>query len=248
MELNVIRNGDFNQVNEDGTATHWGGWGGDAGTPLPQVIDGVAVATPVEAAEVWQYQFNQQNLTAMPDIPYIFKFKAWADAPRTFNVDFEDTAGNNYNRYGATTDPRSADGRSDWTFDVTTDPTWYEFDVVFDQMVPSTVQKVQYMLGLSGVVTYIDSVILISEADMALVPTSVTDISKETFRVYPNPVVDRLTVELREANSRVAVYNILGVKMDEVIVPGTRYQFDVRNYKKGVYFVKTKDSVVKFIK
>jgi hypothetical protein len=248
QELNVIRNGDFTEVNEDGTATHWGGWGGDANSPMPQIVDGVAVATPVETANVWQYQFNQQPLNAEADIPYVFKFKAWADAPRTFNVDFEDTSGNSYNRYGATTDSRSADGRSDWTFDVTTEPTWYEFDVVFDQIVPTTVQKVQFMLGLSSVVTYIDSVTLISEADMALIPTSVNNISRESFRVYPNPAVNTLTVELSEANTRLTVYNILGVKMEDVVVPGTRYQFDVRNYKKGVYFVKTKDAVVKFVK
>jgi hypothetical protein len=248
MELNVIRNGDFSQVNADGTATHWGGWGGDANSPMPQVINGVAVATPVQTANVWQYQFSQSNLNALPNIPYVFKFKAWADAPRTFNVDFEDTAGNSYNRYGSTGDARSADGRSDWTFDVTTEPTWYEFDVVFDQILPTTIQKVQYMLGLSSVVTYIDSVILISEADMALLPTSVNEISRESFRVYPNPAVTTLTVEVPVANSRVAIYNSLGVKMAEVVVPGTRYEFDVRNFKSGLYFVRTRDSVVKFVK
>ncbi len=250
MDLNVIKNGDFNMVKEDGTATYWSGWGGDANAPLPQVIDGVAVATPVEAADVWQYQFNQNGLDAEADIPYIFKFKAWADEDRAFNVDFEDIAGNGNNRYGASTDPRAANGRSDWTFDVTTVPTWYEFDVVFDQIVDNTDQKINIMLAQSGVVTYIDSVILISEADMELVDnsTGIAQNKVESFKVYPNPAVSVLNISLTTPNTVVAIYNNIGMKMEEIRVNGTHHVFDVSNYSKGLYFVKANDTVVKFVK
>jgi uncharacterized protein YjdB len=171
-EVNLIRNGTFDMVRSDGTAAEWGGWGGSLSAPLPRVIDGVAVCTPIRVpGDDWNYQylFNQTDLTALPDIPYIFSFTAWAVAPRTFSVNFEDTPANGYNRYGSTSDPRSADGRSEWTFNVGTTPVKYEFDVVFDQMLPTTVQKVQFMLGLSDVVCYIDNVMLISQADIGQV-------------------------------------------------------------------------------
>ena len=134
-KINVIKNGTFDLVETNGTATFWGGWT-DA-SPAHTVVDAVSVHSPVVSADdpqVWRYQFNQQNLTADPYIEYTFAFKAWAGETRTFTVDFEDIELNGYRRYGSTTDSRSADGRSEWTFDITTEPTWYVFDVVFDEI------------------------------------------------------------------------------------------------------------------
>ena len=247
-DVNIIKNGNFDLVEANGTATHWGGWGGDAGSPLPLVVDGVAVCTPVATEQNYQYQFNQSGLTAMPNIPYVFKFKAWAEANRTFCVDFEDTSGNNYNRYGASTHASAAGGRSEWTFDITTEPAWYTFDVTFDQMVPSTVQKVQYMLGLAGDICYIDSISLISVADLELISTKAVKNSLETFKVYPNPAISKLHIDISTPNTAVAIYNSVGVKMDEVVVSGTHHVFDVSRYTKGLYFVKANNQVVKFIK
>jgi len=249
--LNIIKNGYFDLVNPDGTATFWGGWGGAAGSAMPQIIDGVAVCTPAEAAEVWQYQFNQQNLTALPDIPYIFKFKAWADADRTFNVDFEDTSGNGYNRYGATTDERSGDGRSDWTFDVTTEPTWYMFDVVFDQMVPSTIQKVQFMLGTSAIVTYLDSVLLVTEEEYYTVSVPPSKNAVSNVKVYPNPVgsTNVLTIDLPSQDSKITIYDCVGRRIEEMFETGDRAFLNVSSYANGIYFVKVNNEpVVKFMK
>jgi len=182
-ELNVIKNPNFDLVNDDGTATYYGGWS-NFSDPMPQVIDGVAVLTPNTVDEttptVWHYQYNQQYLTAQPDIAYQFSFIAKADATRTFNVDFEDTSANGYNRYGATTDSRSADGRSDWTFDITGEWVRYTFDVTFDQMVETTIQKVQFMPGASSESVYLDSLELIAVDDMGLITEGyvpVTEIS-----------------------------------------------------------------------
>jgi hypothetical protein len=159
---NLIQNGNFDEVNPaDSTAILWGGWGGPDNAPLPRIIDGVAVCTPIAADWVWKYQFSQSGLNASPNVDYIFMFKAWADAPRTFNVDFEDIPENNYQRFGSSTDPRSFVGISDWTFDITTEPAWYMFHVNFDKILGNTIQKVQFMLGTSSVVTYIDSVTLV---------------------------------------------------------------------------------------
>lgn len=214
------------------------------------MIDGYVVCQvdTAHSTENWHYQFNQTGqFTALPDIPYILKFVAWADRDRNICVDFEDTGANNYNRYGASGDEHATNGRSEWTFPVTTTPTWYTFHVTFDQIIPTTVQKIQFMLTQAVGTVFLDSILLISEADLALT-TSAAMPEMASFKVYPNPAVRNLTVELNAPNTRVTIYNSLGVKMEEALVPGTRHTFDVSSYTKGLYFVKAGNAVVKFLK
>ena len=248
-EINIVKNGNFDLFDEVTFApTSWGNWvDGETYGTVPVVTDGVAVlnSTGAHASENWHYQFNQSNLPGIPDIPYIIKFKAWADNDRNICFDFEDTSGNNYNRYGVSSDPES-NGRSEWTFPITTDPTWYTFHVTFDQIVATTVQKIQFMISQATGTVYLDSVSVVSEADMGLVP--VLQNKAETFQVYPNPVDTKLHVTLSSAGEKVAIFNSLGVKLEEVVVPGTHHVFDVSRYSKGLYFVKSRDTVVKFVK
>jgi hypothetical protein len=247
-DINVIKNGDFNV---DGAAPEfWGFWTGNK-ADAPGVSDGVAVCAPILAVDTgWYYQFNQSNLNALPDIPYIFSFVAWSDAERTINVDFEDISGNNYNRYGSSSDVEST-GRSDWTFTITTDPTRYIFHVIFDQIVENTVQKVQFMLAQSNDYVYLDSIYLVSEDDLSLLSTPGVGVPKtgvKSLQVYPNPAVSELVVSLSAPNAKVTIYNSVGRKVDEVYVTGSQARFDVRNYAKGVYFVRVNDSIVKFVR
>jgi len=170
-EMNLIKNGLFDEAGTAGAVPFWGGWvdGATYGNPWV-VIDGVAVLESTGAHETdnWHYQFNQSGqFLAEPNIPYILKFVAWAANDRNICVDFEDTSGNNYNRYGASSDPTAANGRSEWTFGITPVPTWYTFHVTFDQMVESTVQKIQFMISQATGTVYLDSILLISEEDLA---------------------------------------------------------------------------------
>lgn len=253
-EANIIRNWDFNETESDGTASEWGGWGGDLADPLPQIISSVANCTPSysdDYPDVWQYQFNQNQLTALPDIEYTFAFKAWADDTRPFNVDFEDTEANGYNRYGATTDPRSADGRSDWLFDITAEPTWYTFDVVFDQMVETTDQKVQFMLGNSNIITYIDSVILVTTEIWNSSPGVgiQNEFAASNVKVYPNPATDVLNVVYEAGDARITIFDSVGRKVKELYEPGTKATINVSSFDKGVYFIRVNDEpVMKFVK
>lgn len=249
-ELNVVRNGLFDQVGEGNAPSEWGGWiDGGYGGPH-SVVDGVAVLAVAQAhaTEAWHYQFNQERLTALPNIPYKVSVVTWAENNRAITLDFEDTSGNNYNRYGKSNHTLAAGGRSEWSFDITTEPTRYEFDVEFDQIVASTVQKIQFMISQALGTVYVDSVLLISEADLALIPTNVPVNTLETFKVYPNPANDKLNVELGSPNRRVAIFNSLGVKIEETISFGTKLEFDVRSYPRGIYFVRSDDQVMKFIK
>jgi Secretion system C-terminal sorting domain len=255
-ELNLIKNGLFDDPGTAGSIPFWGGWL-DAAVPTTGtsfgsnwvVVDGVAVLESTgSSADNWHYQFSQSGqFTALPNIPYIVKFKAWAANGRNICFDFEDTPTNTYTRYGTSSDPNATSGYSEWTFPVTTVPTWYTFHVTFDKMVATTVQKIQFMISQAIGTVYLDSIMLISVADMALV-TEVSIPTVESFKVYPNPAVNELNVVLNSVNTKVSIYNGLGVKMDEVVVPGTRYTFNVSSYAKGLYFVKANNNIVKFLK
>ena len=248
-DVNIIKNGNFDEVDANGQPVSWGGWiDGTYGTPWT-VVDGAASCTvnQIHATEPWHYQFSQSNLTAQPDVPYLLNFKAWASKDRQINFDFEDTSANGYNRYGVSSDPTST-GESEWNLDLTTEPQWFKLHVTFTEMVPTTVQKIQFMFSKDDGTIYLDSMSLISEADMALIPTAIAQNNAGSFKVYPNPAASVLNVELPVANSTVAIYNSVGVKMEEAVVNGTRHRFDVSNYTKGLYFVKSNNMVVKFVK
>ncbi len=250
QEMNVIRNWNFSVLNADGvTAAEWGGWK-DA-SPEHKVIEGVSVHTPAISADVWRYQFNQNQLTALPDVDYIYSFVAWADVDRTINTDFEDTEANGYTRYGVSTDPES-NGSSDWTFPITTSPTKFVFHVNFNQIKETTDQKVSFFLGAftDASTVYIDSVLLVTaEQYNSAVKVPTTAVSG--VKIYPNPIDNSnvLNVALTSANSKVTIYNSVGRKVEEVIVNGSIAKIDVSSYARGMYFVKVNtDSVQKFVK
>ncbi len=342
-EVNVIRNPYFDEVNADGTAAGWDNDGGVNNDPVPYVDDGILVCTPGEPAELWNYAFWQNGLTAEQDVDYIYRFVAWADETRTLTTNFEDTEENDWNRYGYSEDPRTSWGgtESDWTFDITPERTRYEFIVRFlsELMNENTVQRVGFELGLSEVDTYFDSIELVNledfyrltdyipvtditvtgadgatevtldatlqmsaevlpeEADYRSVKWSVvngtggasidenglltpesagnvtvvasavddSEVSGELevtigwpegispartnkLKVYPNPAVNELNIVLDRENSKVSIYNSVGVKLEEIVVRGTEYRFDIGSYAPGIYFIKSGNAVTKFVK
>jgi uncharacterized protein YjdB len=254
--FNKISNWNFSEPQTGQFPASWGGWidlaGMAAGAADPVTEDGVVAMRVGLATDAnnWHYQLNQSNLTCAPFEPYTFKFKTWATADGTpCVVDFEDTSGNNYNRYGASSDAEANGGRSEWHYTADIAPKWYTFHVTFDQMVDNTVQKVQWMNSLSNETIYLDSVLLVKDADLAL---KVNSLAKDNSKVqlYPNPVQNELTVsKISVANSKVSVYNAIGQKMIEKTANGTVAKFDVTNFRKGMYFVRFSDGTSeKFIK
>lgn len=250
-EINVIKNGKFEVVDSLGVPAIWGGWiDGTYGEPWV-VEEGAAkiVVNQKHESETWHYQFSQSNLRAFPNEPYVLKFLAWASKARTLNFDFESAGSADlYARYGTSSDENST-GESEWNINLTTEPQWFTQNVIFDKMVPTTIQKIQYMFSLDDGIVYLDSISLISESDKDLIYTAISqERAMESFLVYPNPATSKLTVELSAINSRVEIYNSVGVKMDEAVVMGNRHMFDVSRYSKGLYFVKANGAVVKFVK
>ncbi len=239
-ERNYVINGSF--VQDGDLASPWGG--------SASVVDGIAESDPPQVFDnPWDYGFNQTVKVpyADKDLNYIFSFKAWADEARTFTVDFEDNAENNYKRYGSSSDPQS-NGSSDWTFDITTTPTVYTFHVVFSGMLENTTQNMKFMLGKADSKVYVDSIALMTEADFAL---KAPKFLANSMKVYPNPVnaASELSVSSTNANSKVSIYNALGQKMMEKIASGNSARFNVSGLSKGVYIVKLNDGTSqKFLK
>jgi hypothetical protein len=330
-EINLIRNGYFDDVDADGYALEW--------SNCP-VIDGVAVLDPPEGGvNVWDFTVSQQSFGCNTTDQYWFTFGAWADEPDTFNVDFEDIFEERYTRYG-TSNHEFSNGTSDWTFVTETEPTKYDFDVVFDGKLSDTQETLNFMLGWHDPVVYLDSIILYNENDLAKLtqdyvpvesikvtgeggassvpigstlqmsaevlpsgatltgvnwtvvpgtgyasinasglltgdtvgmvsviasakddskvwnhldvyvswPESVTPNEVSTLKVFPNPAVDELNVVLPAPDATVRIYNSMGQKIEEISVIGTEHRFNISGYASGLYFVKSGNTVVKFVK
>lgn len=358
-DINLIRNGFFNNVDDNNFPEKWnGGTSVDGNAYVTEA--GYSVHNPAAGGSApWSYGFYQQDFGCNSTDNYTFSLVAWGESPRNIMVGFEDIS-NNYNRYGTSlsefsltpddywwnsgNDPaQDWTGNSMWSIDLNTEPEKYEMDVVFDGLDPAagepTLEHLQFHLGLSDTVVYLDSVILVNDLDMALLtdyievesieitpegdatsvelggtlqlsaevlpedarltdvnwrveavdgwatinedglltgdssglvtvyasakddsgvedmleirvnwPAGISDYSVSPLKVYPNPAVDELTVELTSENAMVSIFNSLGQKMDEVLVNGAEYRFNISSYAKGIYFVKTNDSIVKFVK
>ncbi|MFB6342676.1 sugar-binding protein [Saccharicrinis sp. FJH62] len=248
-EANLIVNGNF-----DTDLSAWGGWVDAESGETYVWEDGVVKCVTVAKAENWHYQFNQTNMFhATPNIPYIYKFKAWASKVRVATTDFEDNEANGYNRYGASSSEGNVDGRSEWLFELQTEPTWYEYEVTFDQITETTPEKVQFLLSIDDGTVYIDSVSLISKADTEIlgVETGLKKVNTTKFNMYPNPVghADILNVEVAGKDTNVSVYSIAGHKVAEQRSVNGLAKINVSQLSKGLYLIRLDDgSTQKFIR
>ena len=249
-EISYVTNGFFDQGDSKAP------WGGGV------VADGVLVCSPTPNADptarnYWDWTTTQVVAVAQEDKnePFTLSFKMWSDSPSTsstdeVDVDFEDS-NNSYSRYGTSTHPYATQGgTSDWNWLITSEPTMYTFDVIFANMAENCHQSLQFMLGRNAGPIYIDSVILVKNADLTLVSAKTLANASNKVKLYPNPVQNELTISrISVANSNVSVYNAVGQKLMEKIANGTVAKFDVSDLRKGMYFVRFTDGTSeKFIK
>ena len=82
-----------------------------------------------------------------------------------------------------------------------------------------------------------------------VVPTGINDIKQAEIKVYPSPAEKCIYVDFDSWNkSDIIITNILGQVVKDISFEGTRTSIDVADLKSGIYFVKSGDSVVKFVK
>ena len=253
--MNLIKNWNFNDGKTGDWPNSWSGWvdGAAPNQLAPVIVDGIAqmkVGLHANVTEAWHYQLNQTGFKAEPNVPYTLKFKSWGSATAPCVVDFESSGSDDlYSRYGTSTDANAVGGTSEWNYSVTTKPTWFTMNVVFDKMIETTGQKLQFMLSLSNETIFLDSVLLIKETDRILSAKQLSN--NNSLKVYPNPVGkgNILNVELASMNAKVAVFNSIGQKIMEKVSVGNIAKFDVSNLRKGMYFVRLEDGTTqKFIR
>ena len=82
-----------------------------------------------------------------------------------------------------------------------------------------------------------------------VVPTGINDIKQAEIKVYPSPAEKYIYVDSDSWNkSDIIITNILGQVVKDISFEGTRTSIDVADLKSGIYFVKSGDSVVIFVK
>jgi hypothetical protein len=165
-DLNILKDGDFTSGTLLGLP--WTAWSGNGG--IAEIINGICTMRPMAASENWQLQVNQKDWKVYNDSTYVLTFTAWADADRTFNIDFEDP-GNSYNRFGSSTDPQSKNGRSEWIVPVSTTPKTFSFRSTIDAAQINTVFLLNIMTSNDNPTVYIDKIYLVSETQA---PPSIT--------------------------------------------------------------------------
>ncbi len=82
-----------------------------------------------------------------------------------------------------------------------------------------------------------------------IVLTGINEIKQAEIKVYPSPAEKYIYVDFDSRNgSDIIITNILGQVVKDISFEGTRTSIDVADLKSGIYFVKSGDSVVKFVK
>ena len=82
-----------------------------------------------------------------------------------------------------------------------------------------------------------------------IVLTGINEIKQAEIKVYPSPAEKYIYVDSDSWNkSDIIITNILGQVVKDISFEGTRTSIDIADLKSGIYFVKSGDSVVKFVK
>ena len=218
------------------TSNEWGMWSGNGATV--EVIDGVCTATPIQSVNNWDCQVEQWEFLVENDSTYTVKFKAWSDADRNISLTIEDPA-NGYNLLGVTpdadgeVDPNGGDNKSKWTIAITTKPTVYTRTVTIKNVVDNTSFKFAFLLAETSDVVYLDDVSLMSKS--ATKPsTSVSNITKQGFSVYPNPAKSVITVNGNNGNE-INIFDLAG----KLVLKSNVSKIDISTIQSGIYVVKS---------
>jgi hypothetical protein len=167
----------------------------------------------------WHYQHSQSGFEAEANVLYTLKFKSWSNIVRPNALKFEDS-GNNYNRYGASTDANAFNFRSEWYYYTTPEPKWYTFHMVFDQLVPTTHQEIQWALSTINATTFLDSVILIKDADLLLIKEADLALSASHFNLAPTEANEM--VDVTSNTKSMAISNKSWLKVSPTNVTGNQ--------------------------
>ncbi len=202
-------------------------------------------------------EVDKNRILPKTDDRFIAAWKMWSAEETNFQLVLEQRSGwAHWGDNSASATPEIAEpiaGQTRWNLTVTPDQQWYMISFTPNLLDDTQTYDFGFQIGQTDVDIYMDSLYLIEAADSALINWDyVEGIAQnrqlEKLNVYPNPAKDMLNVTLEKGNTNVAIYNSVGVKMEELLVEGTHHVFNVSNYSPGLYFVKANNTVVKFVK
>lgn len=219
-----------------------------------------------DTKDQWVSMTTIGNVQMENNTSYVFTLIAKAATEQTrFAIDFEDAA-NGYNRFGDTNDanavanPSNEAGytnKSEWRDTVLVADEWQRFtqNVYFGTIAENCGRAMNFFFGNSISAVSLDSMYMYKTADLALLNPNpaeceglqpgVHSVNASSVSVYPNPVVNELTV-VAPANSSVVIYNQVGQVMTNQVLKGT---INVSSYPSGMYIVKVNNNLVtKFVK
>jgi len=73
-------------------------------------------------------------------------------------------------------------------------------------------------------------------------PVGISEINERALKVYPNPATQILNIEYDKAPYHFSLYNSLGVLVYSGISNNELLQFEVGQFKKGMYLIRIKDA------
>jgi len=237
-DISFIKNGNFTQGAD--LKQDWGGKG--------VVEDGWYNLACTPQTNIWDNMFGQPSLPiADATTEYVLKFKAKGSGDLAVPLLFEDRSHDNNKVVTSSVEYRDNDnGR--WNLPVTAEEKEFTIDVVFSAWQADSKYEINFQAGMIDGTFSITDIMMFPKADLELV-TNVKEIDANSMNVFPNPVENKLYVDLAGISSKVAIYNALGQKLMEKTSTGSRLTFDVSSLRKGMYFVKLEDGTTKkFVK
>jgi uncharacterized repeat protein (TIGR01451 family) len=93
---------------------------------------------------------------------------------------------------------------------------------------------------------------VLTDTTVLTIPQATTYIENglktETTILYPNPANHIINVELSEKNENIEIIDLLGNEVIHLVLPYNKFSIDISSLQPGIYFMKTKQGVKKFIK
>lgn len=87
---------------------------------------------------------------------------------------------------------------------------------------------------------------------MTIAPSAASGLKKVndvTFRIYPNPVTDRMVIESEQSFNKIEIFDVSGKMVLKEDYPAAfSKELDVSNLKKGYYIVKVQHQCYSLIK
>ncbi len=112
---------------------------------------------------------------------------------------------------------------------------------------PSGILEIRLEANTSGGLANIDFMEVSGNesAPAACGPTGIPEHNQLSVNLYPNPVMDELTIDLNQDfpdGCKLSLYNTFGQVMKTANIENKTYIMDVRDIQEGIYFIKIEDN------